>query len=428
MVKVDFDSSLKLYMVSPSAWTATGATQWFKNYRIISALDNALAPKLGIVSLQGFAGETPKTTKEIIRSPLLKKVIHDENLEDYTMLLNRASSNLPDTLGNSYELVSHYENKVWLRKNCADRISFAPFRILSLHHLHQHGFSWLKDTLASEVVVIQHASLAGGRGTYVVATADEFALCLESLGTVIKEEDEVVVSAFVKGYERTLQVCVTKDGVLVGPPQAQLVGHPTLTSPRPGDIQFCGGRIAPGLMNDSLYQQASHQAHIIGETLQQAGYKGIFGMDFLISKDRIYTLEVNPRMTGLTTLLAFLQKDVPFLLLHILELAASPYAITTPSPHVDTGSFIQVYAQKESRITFESGRYDRAGRRIGEGFEDGNILPADDDECFVAMRVAKDAEVQQGKSLAFIYSRRQLFTDDGEIDSAAALLADKIRG
>lgn len=427
MTRVMFDSSLKFYMVSPSAWTATGATQWFENYRIISSLDNPIADKLGVLSLGRYTDKVPKTTKEIINSPLLNRVLQDNGMQGYKMLLNRASANRSDALGNSFDVVSRYENKVWLRKQYASELEFPPFRIVKLGELRNHTLPQLKEEMNTQAVIIQHASLAGGRGTYRITTSDEYQACIESLGSLVKDSDEVVVSAFVDAYERTLQACVTEEEVLVGPPQAQLVSHPLLTSPRPGDIQFCGGRIAPGLLDDAHYQDAVRQVQAVGSQLQSEGYRGIFGMDFLVSKDKTYALEVNPRMTGLTTLLAFLQQDVPFLLLHILELAKSNYTIESTLPRTGSGSFIQVYAQEAGVVSFETGRYNRGGEKVGEGFERGNILPESDDDCFVAMRVAKNTTAAQGKSLAFIYSRRQLFTDDGTLDSAAALLVNKIR-
>ncbi len=417
-------------MVSPTVWPAVGATQWFPDYRMVSILDFPLARKLGSISLARHAeGRVlPQKVKGILESPLLTEVISQNHLEDYALLLNRPTAAAPrESLGNSYEVASKYENKVWLRKSFAGKVPFPEFRILTFGELRERSFSDLAAELGGELVV-QHASLSGGRGTYHVKNAPGLEKCVRSLLEVVAHDDEIVVSKrLVNASERTLQGCVTSKDVLVGPPQAQLVGHPRLTSPRPGDIQFCGGRIAQDLLGEEHYNQAAEYMRLIGKKLQSEGYRGIFGMDFLVSQGELYAIEVNPRMTALTTLLAFIQKDVPFLLLHILELAGSPY--TLAGGREDTtaeGSFILVYAQRDMLVSFSTGRYDRHGNKVSEGFESGTILPENDD-FFVGMRVADGQRAAQGKSLAFIYSRRQLFGDDGTLDPDVLPLISKIR-
>jgi hypothetical protein len=185
----------------------------------------------------------------------------------------------------------------------------------------------------------------------------------------------------------------------------------------------------PGLLSDRLYDKAHTAARTVGERLQHEGYRGIFGMDFMVSEQNIYVLEANPRMTGLTTLLAFLQRKVPFLLLHILELTSSTYKIEEPvtNEYNISGSFIQVYAQQDGIINFETGVYDSSGKRQGEGFEDGTIFPSASDNFFVAMRVTGNQHVARGKSLAFIYSRKQLFNDEGFLDEGVLVIIRKIR-
>lgn len=434
-LRIRYNTKLKILMISPSAWTATGPLQWFDNYRIISSIDNPLAGRLNIINVNNYIpkGEvSPKTTKEIMLSSGLYEALHNNQLEDYKHVLDRASSLVPwdVNLGNSEDIANRFENKVWFRQTFGTILQFPRFQIVSVKEMFRRGLDDFLRTLGGKELVVQHPSLSGGRGTYFVSDQVEFDECITSLLWHIEREDLVVVSKrLLSSCERTLQVCVTKSDILVGPAQAQLIGHPLLTSARQGDIQFCGGRVTPGLLSNQLYEKARTAAQIVGERLKEEGYRGIFGMDFMVSDKDIYVLEANPRMTSLTTLLAFLQCEVPFLLLHILELAHSPYRIEGSAfgEHDISGSFIQVYAQKDGIVDFETGIYDSKGKKRGEGFDDGVLLPQESDRFFVAMRVAKGQRVVQGKSLAFIYSRKQLFNDEGSIDGDVLAIVRNIR-
>lgn len=431
---VSYDTSLKVLTLNRSAWNAVAPLQWFDSYKIISLVENPLAKKMNIIPLQKYfpkGARLPATNKEIRTSPQVARLIHDEHLEDYWHFYNYSLPQDADekALANDSRVAAKFENKVWLRETFGDTLRFPPFFITSLDMLRKMSITDCLEKLGAASLVIQHPTQTGGRGTYHAATQRDFDSCVQSLADSLRSSDKLVVSqALSMPQERTIQACVANGSVFVGPAQAQLVGQPSLVSSRRGDIQFCGGRIDTGLMNDTQYKLASQAAQIVGGRLKDEGYKGIFGMDFLVSNGELYLLEVNPRLTGLSTLLAFIQHDVPFLLLHILEHAGEAYHIDPQVTITDSsGSYVQVYAQQPSKITFVTGRYSSAGERLGDGFENGSIIPDDPNEFFVGMRVSPGDDVKQAKSLAFIYSRRQLFDDNGTIDPTVIPLVNKIR-
>jgi hypothetical protein len=434
-LKVKYDKQLKIFMASPTIWTATGATQWFDNYRIISSMSGPLDTRLKVINISDYLpvdATVPTTTGQIMTSPGWKEAVARSSLDDYQQILNRPTSQpaREDLLGNDLELASRFENKVWFRQTFGHKLQFPESRLVRVDDMYQKDWHRFLQELNAEALVVQHPTLAGGRGTYHVRNQVEFDQSIASLRQITALSDIVVVSKRLDApLERTIQACVTSDDIFVGPAQAQLVGNPYLTSSHQGDIQFCGGRIADGLLSSELYKKATSAVRLVGKELQKEGYRGIFGMDFLVSEDKLYVLEVNPRMTGLTPLLAFLQEEMPFLLLHILELARSPYEVTQrQSPLLPgAGSFIVVYAQKDCTVDFETGVYTMQAQRQGDGFEEGKIFPENEDDFFVGMRVPKGHKAQRGKSLAFIYARTQLFDDYGKLDQRVLPLVDKIR-
>ena len=83
----------------------------------------------------------------------------------------------------------------------------------------------------------------------------------------------------------------------------------------------------------------------IGEILQAKHYRGIFGLDLIIdASGRPYIIELNARLTGMTTPLAMLcnkDKKTSLMLMHVLEMAGVDYQLDSEiinNPDLDGGN------------------------------------------------------------------------------------------
>ena len=115
------------------------------------------------------------------------------------------------------------------------------------------------------------------------------------------------------------------------------------------------------------------QARLIGEYLAAIGYKGILGIDFLISRDKkqVYPLEFNPRFTGAFPMLSQLQlrhNIIPMDVFHMLEFLDLPYEIDPASLNARyaeaiRGSHIILFRGSNALLTGEglrkAGLYER---------------------------------------------------------------------
>src|SRR5690606_12039636 len=91
--------------------------------------------------------------------------------------------------------------------------------------------------------------------------------------------------------------------------------------------------------SDRVKEQVREIIKTASEVLRQDGYRGIFGMDFLVDRDeKVYVIEINARTTGILPLLNEKPSDLPLYLLHILEVAGESYQITTDIPLPLAGS------------------------------------------------------------------------------------------
>lgn len=425
-LKIIYNKSLKLMSINPSAWSLTGPLQWFTDYKIISNIKNPLEKQLHLLYLTDYIQSqesVPRTVRQMKESPALLRLIKHHALEDYAMIMTKPNTQGPPVayLSNDYTISTKYENKVWFRENYGSVLNFPKFVISRCTELSGLNFDELTASLESNGLVVQHPSYSGGRGTSIVKNQQEFDQAVEALSiSSSSKDDSVVISQLINApKERTLQVCVTSDDIYVGPPQSQLVAHPQLVSSDLDSVQFCGGMIKEGLLSDEHYKEAQAVAHLIGTKLRQEGYRGIFGLDMLVADGNLYVIEVNSRLTGLTALLSFLQKEVPFLLLHILELAKSEYALQQPqliSEKVGSGSFVVLYTKNDLEVDCHSGVYNADFQYQDSGFEESNILPKNNQDYFVAMKRNFGSIAPTGKSIAFIYSKRELFDDEGNLD------------
>lgn len=404
-----YDSSIRFGVLSPSAWVESPARRWFPNTTIFAQDMGRYNVPLGVES--GIYDENHVSKiNTLLDSPLAVqyKARHFPNLP---ILLNKPrQTNMSPVICNSLELFDQFSDKVRIRELLPEQ-PFAPWRAVAVEALSIGGLFSLG--LGAQLVV-QEALSSGGSGTYFVDDEKSAADCLAVLRSKNVSGRVLISQRLADIKELTVQACVAQGQVYVGPLQEQLVRHPLLASGVNDAMQFCGGRISPGFYEE-YYDTVHKIATKIGEGMRDAGYRGIFGIDFALSQGELYVIEVNARKTGLTPLVSSISDAPPMYAMHCLELLRYPYTYTgTVRGNVirEGGSFVQVYAQKDGVAHMESGLYTYDGKRIGDGFEDASLLPREKGCCFVAIRHPVGRAYAKGKSLAFIYSRDELFNGD----------------
>jgi hypothetical protein len=80
-----------------------------------------------------------------------------------------------------------------------------------------------------------------------------------------------------------------------------------------------------------VQHQAQEIASVVGSELASHGYKGIFGVDLIVTpENEVYVIEINARLTGYSNIISDLQMmegKIPFMLLHLLELGNFKYEV-----------------------------------------------------------------------------------------------------
>lgn len=342
-MKIAYDNTIKIAGLGLAPWPRLGPEQWIPHYKIASLYGWDLHGRSDVPEVIALSdrGDVPQlerlNTASLLKTPEFQKILQ-EDLAGYAFLPYKAVTIPPELSSRKFMMVEPsftelFENKVEFRKLFDGSIRFPGYRIYDRAELPRDEAGFAVVAGGRQAFVIQDEQLSGGKGTFIVRDYQTYCDALAVLEQLSKHRRVVVSDAVKKPRERTIQGCVTKHGVFTGPLQRQIVHNPLLANVTvPTGDKWCGVQIYAEDQGSELHKVAQYIAQTIGEELSTRGYRGIFGVDYLLGEDGVlYTLEVNPRITGVTPLLAALYRGdegVPFYLLHLLELGGYNYEIT----------------------------------------------------------------------------------------------------
>ena len=340
------------------AFDRLGMEKIISDYRII-ALRHSLDTKLigediKILSLEKGMGtkhikEPRNATTVISRMPKVKEYIEkivrkNPNRPGPFIIVYKPSTKMERACEeNGWKLIANpfrfgkklLENKIKFREILQEiGIPVPAGKISSIDKLH-YGHLMNKYGLP---FVIQHPTRGGGKGTFFVNNHADFDEALEKLNPVwneddehnIKEIDKVIVAQFIKGPSPSIAGCVTRHGILTTSLQHQVLDIPELYNPEKGSGLFCGHDWTSSRFPESVSRQAYEYTKKIGEHFRNLGYKGNFGLDFVLNKknNELYAVECNPRLVATlptSNMAQILNNEVPILACHVLEFLGTDY-------------------------------------------------------------------------------------------------------
>jgi len=166
-------------------------------------------------------------------------------------------------------------------------------------------------------LVIQLPFGDSGQTTFFIGSEQDYL----RYAPAIEAAGNVKIMRRIRCRQAAIEACITRRGVAVGPLATELIGFPELT---PYGGGWCGNEIAPAAFDEAIMDEAVAITERFGERLSQLGYRGVFGLDFLIDEGSgdLFLGELNPRITGLSPLTTQAARDIgcaPLMLLHLLE-------------------------------------------------------------------------------------------------------------
>lgn len=334
------------------AFDRLGLEDIVNNYQILAlrySLDTKTIEKdIEVLSLEKGMGtkhiKEPRNATTVLRHPKTKKYL--KNFKNPAILVYKPSSKMEQTIQeNEWQLIANstdfgkkkFENKIRFREILEEiGVPATPGKITSIDKLH-YGHLMNKYKLP---FVIQHPTRGGGKGTFFINNKEDFDCTLEKIKSKWDETDEkkitppdqVIVSKYIKGPSPSITGCVTKFGILSTNLQHQILDIPQLYNPAKGSGLFCGHDWTSSKFNEELNNQANEYAKKIGEYFKAKGYKGIFGLDFVLDEkqNQLYLTECNPRLVGsfpTINMAQLLNNEPPLLAFHVLEFLNIDYQI-----------------------------------------------------------------------------------------------------
>jgi formate-dependent phosphoribosylglycinamide formyltransferase (GAR transformylase) len=179
--------------------------------------------------------------------------------------------------------------------------------------------------LSDGPVMLRQSRSTGGVGLTKIESPDELPVRRSYL-----EEAFLSVAPFVDGgLPVNIGAVVWDDGVTLHPGSVQLVGIPGCTS-RP--FGFCGNDFARFTeLGPEIITAVEHSTRAVADVLRFLGFRGAFGIDYLVKDGVPLFMEVNPRFQGSTHLSCRIAREADQSCL-LLDHLAALLGLPAPAP------------------------------------------------------------------------------------------------
>ena len=215
--------------------------------------------------------------------------------------LTFACQRTTQNLGMFKERQTPFEHKPWVESALAAQgIRTIPWEYVPTEHL-----SLVAQVLDAGPVILRPTKTSGGVGIELARTVEDV--------SALWHDDTHHLMGIAPYLEGALPLnvggCVFDAAtVTLHPLSVQLIGVPELTH-RP--FGYCGNDFAAAATLDAeLVDEVDETSRTIGRWMGSMGFRGAFGIDFLVHEGTLYFAEVNARMQGSTRVAAQLSQQV----------------------------------------------------------------------------------------------------------------------
>lgn len=334
---IEYNQDAPIGVVSSDAYNFLHYDKFFTDFKVITAFKQNWLHDSGIKgAIHTLSAASAKQAESITRLMQSKSFINYYKTDRKRKFVMYSPIDPPYKINplaylmNSPTIAHAYENKRYFRDEFADLIRMPEYEIRYMNELDRAAsYKDLADRYGW--FMLQDEESSGSKGTYAIKNQDDYVEAIKSLKKFSRGRT-IVVSKFVKGETTSIQVCITKYGIFSGGIQRQLIDAPELCDPNlAGATKWCGGEVGAEYP-DIVQHQTREMASVVGSELASHGYKGIFGLDLIVTpENEVYAIEINARLTGYSHVISDLQYcegKIPFMLLHFLELGNYKYDVT----------------------------------------------------------------------------------------------------
>lgn len=444
---IQYNRATQVGAISDDPTTFLLHDQFFDNFRFVTGERQEWLHQLPLSGIVSDLGMEVNNREGITRLVKLKKFIELTKTEPKRKYILYSPVDPPykvnplALLMNSPTIAHAYENKRYFRDEFSDLIRMPEYEIKYISELDKAAsYRELREELGTSMV-LQDEESSGSRGTYIVHNYDEFVDAVKSLKK-FSQGRSVVVSRYVAGQTSSIQVCITKYGIFSGGIQRQLVTSKYLCNTKlEGTTKWCGGEV--GVEYPDIVQHQSREiASVVGSELASHGYKGIFGIDLIVTpENEVYAIEINARHTGYSHIISDMQLSqgkIPFLLLHALELGNIEYEVTDTNKLPSAGRYKKPVSYMIINNPLEDGFEVKETIRPGVyRYKDGKIVfekeaysiseLKGEDTMLIFSRYKKGDIIETGRRIVKITKFGKIMAKDDDLSMKTQLLVHDIK-
>ena len=205
-------------------------------------------------------------------------------------------------LANPVEIKTRFDDKIAFRRQAVEAgFDVPPGDVVALGELGPKQLAQF-----GPVMIISERIGSSGNQTHFIDSAEALANKRDELIEKLGSDAPVIVSTFLSGP------AVGTAGVIYGGkpwmshPSVMFTGIPGCSMHR---FDYAGSDYAAyRLVSEKSRRKIEEFTLKIGEWVACAGYRGIYGVDFIVHEDEPYALELNPRVLGTTQLMTELEE------------------------------------------------------------------------------------------------------------------------
>lgn len=429
-----------IFFVTNDVWHGIGLENILPNYHIVCLDDHPLVDYLVKSNVSVFCLEREldkknvlfRSTSTILDQPKVLSFINEKSngltpnilffkpQKKNEVLASKYSFNL---LGNSSELNHFFEDKINFYTICKDlKISVPDGKIIRLQEI---NFLDLNNEFGTPFV-LQFGRGWAGNSTFFIESKDDLNNLKAKFGNI-----NVKVSRYIAGKTILNNAVIFNGKIIVSKPALQIAPNKSLTASKGGT----GGRSWPIFLNKQNADEILNISLIIGKFMADKGYKGFFGLDFLLEEKtgKIFLSENNARLTASSAFYTKLELEkniFPLLGYHVLsflnkdircsegDLSEQPEVEGSEITGRNTNSFI-VLAEN----SIKPGIYDEGLNFKNESY---SLTSNDENDLFIDS-VEKGRKVNPEIEIFRINTKQEVCDEKGNLNDKFLVLVEKIR-
>ncbi len=302
-----------------------------KNFHLIYAFKNPHLDYLKQQHLPYFCLENAGVKIDIANSgkllsqPLVADYINQTSENKQIVIIPFKPSSRVDFLchknnwvcvSNKHDLNRKLEDKIEFQKLCHQ--NNLPQIPSTVDHFNQNNFLKYQKKYQSKLVIQSHLGWAG-KSTF---SSNNW----EDIQDKISQNTLVKYSPFINGYSLLNNCCLTSKGLIQSPPALQYTGIKPFTNNPFTTV----GRQWPSLAPSNIIEKVKQITQEFSTIIDKMGYRGFFGLDFMVDQKNVYLLECNPRLTASFAFyhdIEINQQITSLFLLHLIQFLEINYQI-----------------------------------------------------------------------------------------------------